>query len=76
MPVGRSIFHDEVLTFDVAEVAQSLPQGRHVRRVLTLWGRLQHANPVHLPGWLCFAYERRDEQAEGDRGDKGPAADH
>src|SRR5262249_56358851 len=70
LPLRPTVFNDEVLAFDIAEVAQPLPEGID-RRVVIRAGkaRTEPPDPVHFPHWLCGSDERCHEQTQGEHHD-------
>src|SRR5262249_6366573 len=69
-----SPFNDDVLTFDVAQLAQPLPESVRGGRT-TRHGCSEERDPRHLPRSLCLHSERGDDGA-GQRGQHEAAAVH
>ena len=66
-----AVLDDDVLALDVAQVAQTLPEGLH-----TCWGRdgrgerrTEPTDPVHFRRLLCLGDERRHEDTQGEGDD-------
>ena len=75
LPLGRSVFNDDVATLDVTEVTQSLTEGLVQEGVSALVER-QEANSSDLGRLLGFGGERRDDDAASEHRQEGAPLHH
>ena len=70
LPLRKTIFHDDVLAFHVAEVTQPLPEGLQVMHRGGGQGIIcEHPGPGHFGHWLRLGGERCREEAKDERDD-------
>jgi hypothetical protein len=57
--VGRTVVEDEILSLDVAKLAQALSKGIEIGGVRRRWGRLQHTDTPDPARLLCARSKRQ-----------------
>src|SRR5262252_7035344 len=65
--VGVAVLQEDGLPLDVAEVAQSVPEGLEAGRRRRERARNEQPEPGHVRGWLGLGRERHREQAQAER---------